>query len=292
MTTYARGYGWEVYGSYLKDRGRLPEAITAFEQGTRANPKHHRLWTNLGFLQLRTGSFEPAVANLSNAVELNPGSFDGWLHLGVALHQMQEPSRASVALSKALEIRPGDPEANYRIAELYYDRGELGKAVRSYEQALKAAPTMVEAKVNLALVLVRLGQDEEARHLLEASLQNLATVVALQMLGEIHVRAGRHNEGAVVLKQAIDAGADSAPVYGNLANALFTLGQYELAVRYYEEATLRQPEMAGAFYGLAAANIQLGLLNRAKTYADQFARLSPDDPRLPALLQRLGSKKE
>jgi arylsulfatase A-like enzyme/Tfp pilus assembly protein PilF len=124
-------------GMALADLGRLPEAITVFEQCRALEPRNGMPLVNIGTVHLMAGDREAAARAFREALAIDPSLARAHMHLGV------------------VAIQSGEPAA----------------AIEEWRAALALDPTSYETLFNLGTVLIRLGRPQEARPYLERYVQ-------------------------------------------------------------------------------------------------------------------------
>jgi tetratricopeptide (TPR) repeat protein len=85
--------------AFIRDQqGLKPQAIEAFKEAVRLDPKLDRAWYGLGLAEASLGHHEAAVAALEHAAQLEPRNPHVWYALGMAQHHCHAPDKlAAVA---------------------------------------------------------------------------------------------------------------------------------------------------------------------------------------------------
>jgi tetratricopeptide (TPR) repeat protein len=114
----------------------------------------------------------------------------------------------------------------------YAARGQWDQAVRAYQSALEEDPESVEARYRLAVCQARLGQNREARLVLQHAL-NSAGISALdrvrvtRLLGRICLQTGDHAGAARCFEIVLDlTGTAGGPALDQLAQVMCKSGDY------------------------------------------------------------------
>lgn len=128
--------------SALREAGRVPEAIEAYEAALRLNPAAPNSWYNLGWLQRLARRYEAALASYGEAlargvaepeeVHLNRGA--------ILADHLARPAEAEAELIAALAINPRYVPALLNLGNLGEDRGGRAAARDAYERALSIEP--------------------------------------------------------------------------------------------------------------------------------------------------------
>ena len=90
----------------------------------------------LGHLLLGKGALNDALQAFDEALRLNPRSFEAKIGKGVVLGRQGELDKAEQLLRDALVLNPNPVRVHYELALLYEKRGEFGKAIAEYKEGL------------------------------------------------------------------------------------------------------------------------------------------------------------
>lgn len=124
----------------------------------------------------------------------------------------------------------------------YAARGQWDQALRAYQSALEEDAESVEARYRLAVCQARLGQNREARLVLEHALAapHLRTadqVRCLQLMGRICLQGGDHGRAAQCFETVMDlTGTTGAPVLNQLAQVMCKSGNYRRGFALFHRA--------------------------------------------------------
>jgi len=101
--------GWQFYhelGHDLQKKGKLEEAVAAYQQSIVRNPSYGWSYHNLGDTQLRLGKWEDAIASYQRAIELNPDYFWSNYNLGKAYNNSGRWGEAIKLYHRSIELNP------------------------------------------------------------------------------------------------------------------------------------------------------------------------------------------
>jgi hypothetical protein len=119
--------------------------------------------------------YSDAEAAYRQALKLQPGFFDAQVHLGYVLLELKREEDAWQLLGPPYEQKP-DYDSDrllWNVARCQAKRGELPEARELYELFL-TKHSYSEAQLEYADVLLKLGEEEEGRALIEELLADIA----------------------------------------------------------------------------------------------------------------------
>jgi len=138
------GLAWSNLGTALYSEGRMDEAVHAFGEAVRLEPRSPANHRNLGDAYQRLGRTEEARRSWSEAVRLcqealrvDPRSAETLGQLAVYEAKLGRHASAQTHARRALELDPGDPDAHFRAAVVHALGGKADPAVAALAQALE-----------------------------------------------------------------------------------------------------------------------------------------------------------
>ncbi len=100
---------------------------------------------------------------------------DVLLSLGLAYVQSGIPENSMkgiLSIRRVLELNPQNVEAGFRLGEFSLQTGQFDKAAERFQAVLSAQPDRFDAKLGLATAYLNLGQQAQAKPLLEEVVQH------------------------------------------------------------------------------------------------------------------------
>ncbi len=184
-------------------------------------------------------------------------------------------------LRTALEYSPGNNILLYTLARLTYLRNDWAETRRLLEPVVAMKWSFSPAYFFMGSSLMRLGEYDEARRVLEQCLEVSESVWPdiYGFLSTLAVRRGdparaRHFD-TLFLREALKRGDSSWQTYGNLAGIYSEEGFSTDAIRYYLTALQVHPGVAEYHDSLATLFYRTGNPDRSKEEWDIVQRLDP-----------------
>ena len=139
-------------------RGRVKEAMFAFQQVLKADPQNWQALYNLGLNDFLNGNYVGAERYLRTAAQAKPNDADTWALLADSFNHLGKFGEAEPAIEHALALRPSKPGYRMVLATSLDGQGKVDEAIRELTPEVKAHPDEQEA----AALLGRLEQENRA----------------------------------------------------------------------------------------------------------------------------------
>jgi predicted CXXCH cytochrome family protein len=201
----------------------------------------------------------------------------------------REPfEHAAAELVASHRLNADRPESRSALGSFFARRGLAADAEAEYKAALRLSPQFTPAAINLAELYRRLGRDADG----EAVLRTAVTIAptdagALHALGLALVRLKRSDEALDLLRRAAEAEPERARYIYVYAVGLNTAGRGIEAVSVLRENLARHPNDRDTLQALITFTRDAGDAAGALVYAEQLARIEPNDRSLTDLIQDL-----
>ncbi len=305
------GFAWKVLGPILKEKGRMPEALSAMQKAVILLPNDYSVHYNLGIIFQDQGEFSQAEASYLRALELNPENAEVYNNLGNTYKALEKFSEAENSLRSALKYKPNfamaynnlgniikeqgrweEAEENYRqaikfeagYAEAYSnlgnilkDQGNLGEAEVVYRRALELKPDFFKVYYNLGNVLLGQGRLSESEACYRQALKlNPDFIDAYNNLGVSLHKQGRFIEAETSYRRALELNSEYPEVLSNLGSTLRAFGRYSEAEMSLNLALKFKPDYAEAYINLGVTFHDQGRLNEAVVCCQIALALNPD----------------
>lgn len=267
----------QALGNLLLVLGEPRAAIRVLEAALVDSPNRADLHYLLGDAHERNRHVESALKEMREAARLEPRMDEAWGRSGLYLVNLTRFQEAREPLERAIQLNPrvayyywalGDSYLNDPSAPDYFPR-----ALDLYRQALKLDPNNEKALNSFALALIRRGAPadlQEALPLLKRLLrQDPRKANVHYKLSETYRLMGRSREAAQHLRIFRELSAanlqqatrdfrassfrDSAAAHLKLGRAAASRRDFALAIREFELALERDPQLPGARQALDEA---------------------------------------
>ena len=159
--------GWYYLGRTKYNENRFAEAITAFQQCLKLDPKNVKAEDNLGLALAGLGrngeaaaAYNQAIAWQAESLAKSPGPY---IDLGSLLIDENRPQDAVTLLLRALEIAPSESRAHELLGKAYTRVEDFPKAQAELEKAIELTPEAPNLHCMLAPVYRKQGLAEKAK---------------------------------------------------------------------------------------------------------------------------------
>ena len=144
------------------------------------------------------------------------------------------------------------------VGKAHLDRGQAQPALTAFEKALALNPNHPDAKLNLANACLLAGENERARTLANAVLdQDRSSPAALYVAGVAALHARDFTNAVQLLQQAKDIDLRVNAVSLQLGLAYEGLGKFQEALAQYEEVAQFDPDFPGLHFRLSQVYLRL-----------------------------------
>ncbi|WP_374602264.1 DUF6445 family protein [Niveibacterium sp.] len=149
-------------GMALHQRGRLPEAVQAYQAALRAAPNLHAASKYQGLALFQMGLREPGLAMMRRAAEQLPDDASAFFNLGQALCEIGRDREGLAAFVRAAEIDPTETDTRRRIAQLAERQGDRALAITHLRAVAEQQPDAADVWDALSQLCYFEGQLESA----------------------------------------------------------------------------------------------------------------------------------
>jgi predicted CXXCH cytochrome family protein len=196
--------------------------------------------------------------------------------------------RANTEFIAAQMLNADRPEARAALGNFHARRGEAAEAEAEFEAALRLSPAYGPAAANLADLYRQVGRDANAESVLRKAIEASPKDAGLHhALGLALVRLKRQDEALAELARAAELEPDRARYAYVYAVALDSGGRRGDAIQALKDNLARHPGDRDTLSALISFNRDAGDVPASLTYAEQLAKIEPNNAELKALIETL-----
>ena len=187
--------------------------------------------------------------------------------------------KSALEFIAAQRLNADRPEARSALGSFYARRGDAVDAEGEYKAAIQLDPQFAPAAINLADLYRQLGRDDDSSQVLRTALLVSPRDANLHhALGLALVRQKHPDEALSELRQAAELDPDQTEYAYVYAVALNSVGRTSEAIAVLGENLTRHPNDRETLMALIDFNRGMGDTAAALHYAEQLARLMPNNP--------------
>ena len=250
----------------------VPLAGRALQVSTAANADPAAVGIERGILSFRNGEIAAAKLQFSVAVKANPRSADALTWRGISENKLMQYAEAARDFEQALRLAPDALPAHYNLALSLIRLGQHDRAIEHLQAVVKVQPGVLEPEYNLALLLESKNAIPEAIEHLEAAYKTQPNDVTVEQHLLIDLlRMGQLEEAKPILEKM--GAVTSADTLEKVGMALVEAGQFSQAIQLLERARAQENPgielnllLARAYIGAQEDHKAIDLLKPAETY--------------------------
>lgn len=280
--------------------GKYDLALATYLKANKINPKHPKVWCNLGVLYFQTDQYPQAESALRFATMASPEYARAWDNLAAALGAQDKLDEALIACKKAVELRPEYPEAFFKMAVIYFTRNDFPNAITEFQRAARHPAIAAYCESFQAIIHARIEQTEAA----EAAVQRAVKAdpkcdllwMAWNEIGLAWYASGNFRRAATAYSEATMIVPTEPQAWFNLGVSFHKIGDLDAARDSYQHAVDLKESFPGAWHNLGIVCAQKGDHLAAMNAFRREVTWSPDNIRawhdLGVTLKTLGRDDE
>src|SRR5450631_342540 len=196
--------------------------------------------------------------------------------------------RAAEEFIAAQKFNADRPEARTTLGAFYARRGRSGEAETEYMAALRLSPQFAGASVNLADLYRQTGREAEGEKVLRNAVNAVPVDGGLHhALGLSLVRQKRLDDALVELRRAAELDRNNARYVYIYGVALHSAVHGPEAITYLRDYLSGHPDNRDIVMAIVSFSRDAGDAATALQYAEQAAKITPDDPAIKGLVDEL-----
>lgn len=280
--------------SALAGQGKYADAIDAYRQELKADPKNARTLTALGAAEEGAGEPEQAQGSYQSAIGLAAKSdsvgCDARFDLARLAVRRTEYADAEKQFHALLDVCPEDGESRSGLGAALLGEGRGDDASREFRRALELDSTDFTALYNLGAMAAEDGNAEEAVKLLEGALKSWpGSIDAHEKLAAAYAQKGRLSDGLSQLRAAAELAPNDAEIHSSLSQLLDASGQSEEAFAEQKRALQLNPNDADGWNNLGVMLARGQQTAAARSAFEHALQVQPDHAQAKTNLARLPS---
>jgi predicted O-linked N-acetylglucosamine transferase (SPINDLY family) len=273
------GQAYFNLGNLLLELNRDAEALNAYSTAAELKPESAGVQFNLGLVHLKLGSLDNAISALRQAIRLKPDFGDAYLTLGSALVDMARYEQAIQILDSAVELIPNSRQAYQIKGVAHQELDQFVEASECYLNALKIDPEVSECRGNLAGVYMKIGRPEDALDQYHIGLEMGPVSADFHYNHGVLLNAVGESARAIdSYRQAINVQHDHFESHVNLGNLLAQSSKFEEAIELHRKAVGFQPTNFDAHLNFGITLLTTGNVAQAKQHFLKAVDLNPVSP--------------
>jgi tetratricopeptide (TPR) repeat protein len=230
-------------GSVYFKLNLVDDAIKAFEKAKEIDPNCAFAYNNLGSFYFNSGRYEKALELFEKAIKLNPKFYLAYINLGLVHNKLRNYSEAVNAYKRAIELNPNNALVFNDLGFALDGSGRSNEAAEAYKKAIKIDPNCFEAYNNLGLIYNHSKNYSEAIQLFDKAIEiKPNNAIAICNLGFAYEGSGNYAQSIKCYEDAIKIDPNYAAAYDKLGNIKHNLGYYEEAIEAYKKSLDIEPD--------------------------------------------------
>ena len=254
---------------------RFDEALAGARELLASQREDTRVWTMIGWIEIRRGQAPAAADALAEAMRLAPWN-TGAQHLAATLAVNRRDWPTGVRLFRQLtRAEPANALLWIQLAEAQYGAQDYERALAAAEQLLALSPEHADGLLWKGAALSALGRRQEAIEALRAALAGApaSPVLAWLALANTYYALRLFPEAIAAYRQAEKFASHREAAQDSLGIALKDAGQFDAALQLFEAAKAKRPEDPFVWRQIGFVNAALGRSELAIPALEQSLKL-------------------
>jgi tetratricopeptide (TPR) repeat protein len=155
------------YGMFLRDQGRMEEALPEIRRAAQLEPFSVFTAVNLAHAYMLAGNYSAAEEQAHHAASLAPDLVTAAVLLSNAYRAQSRTAESDAALDRARQSSAGNPHAISVLACAYARRGQRDESIRLFQQLELLAKERYVSPFDLGSISLALGDEKLALDRLE-----------------------------------------------------------------------------------------------------------------------------
>jgi S1-C subfamily serine protease/Flp pilus assembly protein TadD len=131
-------------GKRLYEARDYRQALEAFREAIKAEPKYASAHNYLGLTYKKLGLFDESAQAYVKAIQLQPQNYVFLYNLGMVMYVANSYDNAATAFQKAIQIKPEDAESHFMLGKTYAQQGNIRGSGREYNILQRLDPKLAQ----------------------------------------------------------------------------------------------------------------------------------------------------
>lgn len=225
--------------------------------------------------RVAAGKLEGAITGLQSYVADHPGEIAPERLLGDLYFRKTELGLAEATYRHILSYAPEDKETHNRLGSVYATENRIDDAIYEFNHSLPGT----DAVPDLVRLHIRRGDLQAYKHMLEvAAAQYQSSAEAQAEIGEVYETIGQPEVAERFFKRALDDDPTDLIATNNLGLAYMDEKRYSDAINTFSVCLIRDAYNYGCKDNLAAVYLHESLWGKADVVLQQAHALAPERP--------------
>ena len=273
------------FGAILMRLGRTAEARAQFEASLKLNPDQASALTNLAQIYLDCGQLDDLRMAKTLLERAGKNTSDPQVSqalvvvvVRLARAEMSDLRAAGRTLESAVASGLDDPKIYAALAEVYEADGHFENAIPAMRLAIARDPKNEAYHFRYGLLLTDSHAPAAGIVRLQEALKQFPKSARLWLaLGIAQLTHGKNVEAESSFKQSLALDAKLVPALAYLGVTFVERGEYDKAVKFYEQAIALTPQLAALHYLVAETILKTSTpdTTRVEKYLKRATELDP-----------------
>lgn len=274
-----RAATWLMKGHWLQAKDKLEEAIIAYREALKADPRSIQAHSSLANIYMKQGKLDAARAEVAAIKKLEPQHLEGKYLAALIEFQQKNFTAARDILQEVLKVAPSHAPSVLLFSATALALESYGQAEQQLKPLLQRYPDHAYARKLLATAQLKLGQAEKALETLKPLLSgNQADQQALALAGELHMQLKQHARATEYFERAAKLDPQSAAVRTGLALSRYAAGDAEQGLSDLAAASAMETDKGRADILRALAHTSKKEWDQALAALDSLEKKQPNTP--------------
>jgi tetratricopeptide (TPR) repeat protein len=189
------------YGAFLRDQGRLREALPELRRAAEIEPFSALISVNLAHALILEGDYETAAEQARRAAEISPDLTSASVILSNAYRAASKVAESDAVLARALPVAAPNPHGIALLAVAFTQQGKREEGTRLMRRLEELSHERYVSPFDLGTVALTLGDEDRALALFEEALR-------------------QRSSGLVILRNSKDLSLHSSPRFTSILDKI------------------------------------------------------------------------